>query len=147
MERRRNETHKYDDIIHLPHHVSAVHPPMPVNERAAQFSPFAALTGYEAAIRETARLTEGKILLDEYEKEALNDRLLMIEAVEGNRPEVTILYFRPDERKEGGAYVSASGFVKKIDRYKGILVLGDGTGIPIDDIVGVDGEMFGTDMS
>ncbi len=125
---------KYDDMIHLPHPESKKHPRMSLHDRAAQFSPFAALTGHSAAIDETARLTERKLELNE-EKRAELDlmwRYLMENVKE--RPCLKITYFIPDEKKSGGLYTTVSGKVKKIDSYKGILVLGDGTNIYYNDI-------------
>lgn len=132
----------YDDILLLPHHVSEKHPPMSRLDRAAQFSPFAALTGYEAAVEETARLTDRRIELDEGEKEAIDQRLTLVQERLPEPTEVTITYFMPDKKKAGGAYVIVSGTVKKIDDYERTVVLRGGTGIPIDDILCLDGELF-----
>ena len=93
---------EYDDIIHLPHHVSRIHPQMSMEDRAAQFSPFAALTGYDAAIVETARLTAQRVELDEYERQALNKKLQFISEHLNEHPKVSITCFVPDARKEGG---------------------------------------------
>lgn len=120
------DEHRYDDIIDLPHHVSKKHPQMPLLDRAAQFAPFAALTGHEDAIRETARLTEDEILLDESSKELLDERLQYLLEHLTERPEVTVTYFMPDERKSGGAYVTVTGVVKKVDEYRGRIALEDG---------------------
>lgn len=128
----------YDDIIDLPHHVSATRPQMSMMDRAAQFSPFAALTGYDAAIKETARLTDQKIDLDDYEKEEINDKIQLITEHLGEDFEVVITYFQPDSRKAGGAYVDAVGIVKKIDEYDRVFILQDGKKIPIDDILDID---------
>lgn len=128
----------YDDIIDLPHHVSATRPQMSMMDRAAQFSPFAALTGYDAAIKETARLTYQKIDLDDYEKEEINDKIQLITEHLGEDFEVVITYFQPDSRKAGGAYVDAVGIVKKIDEYDRVIILQDGKKIPIDDILDID---------
>lgn len=130
----------YDDIIGMPHHVSAVHPQMSRIDRAAQFSPFAALTGYSEAIRETGRLTEERVELDEDVKEILDEKLRMLQhqIEEHDYPEAAIAYFLPDNRKEGGSYVTVSGRVKKIDGYGQAVVMMDGTRIPIKDIVGVE---------
>lgn len=128
----------YDDIIDLPHHVSATRPQMSMMDRAAQFSPFAALTGYDAAITETARLTDQKIDLDDYEKEEINDKIQLITEHLGEDFEVVITYFQPDSRKAGGAYVDAVGIVKKIDEYDRVIILQDGKKIPIDDILDID---------
>jgi hypothetical protein len=137
-------TGAYDDIIDLPHHVSATRPPMAAMDRAAQFSPFAALTGYDAAIRETARLTDERMELDESAKEALNDRLKIIEDRMKEHPEIAITYFQPDAKKDGGAYATAVGTAKKIDEYERIVVMTDGTSIFIDDIISIEGQIFGT---
>ena len=128
----------YDAIIDLPHHVSATRPQMSMMDRAAQFSPFAALTGYDAAIKETARLTDQKIDLDDYEKEEINDKIQLITEHLGEDFEVVITYFQPDSRKAGGAYVDAVGIVKKIDEYDRVIILQDGKKIPIDDILDID---------
>ncbi|NLU24171.1 MAG: YolD-like family protein [Clostridiales bacterium] len=135
-------TGPYDDIIHLPHHVSATRPHMTAGDRAAQFSPFAALTGYDAAIKETARLTDKKLELDESMKDTLSKRLQIILSQIKERPEVSITYFQPDMKKSGGAYVTAIGTVKKIDEYERIVVMTDGTAIPIDEIIRIDGKIF-----
>ena len=124
--------------IDLPHHVSATRPQMSMMDRAAQFSPFAALTGYDAAIKETARLTDQKIDLDDYEKEEINDKIQLITEHLGEDFEVVITYFQPDSRKAGGAYVDAVGIVKKIDEYDRVIILQDGKKIPIDDILDID---------
>lgn len=126
---------KYDDIICLPHHRSKKHAPMPLIDRAAQFSPFAALTGHDAAIRETARLTDRKIELDEYEIAVLDTMLQKIKEQLKEQPEVTFTYFQPDIRKEGGEYRTVTGNVKKMDEYVKTILLKDGTRILIEDIV------------
>jgi uncharacterized protein (UPF0248 family) len=113
-------------------------------DRAAQFSPFAALTGYDAAIKETARLADEKVELDEYLKEALSDRLQIIADRIKEHPEIAITYFQPDARKNGGAYVTTIDTAKKIDEYERVIVMNDGTAIPIDDIINIDGQMFET---
>ena len=121
---------EYDDIINLPHHVSKNHPPMPMMNRAAQFAPFAALTGYDAVINETGRLTDGFIELDENKKEQLNRRIAeLMEAIDG-QPSVTITFFKPDERKSGGSYFTVSGQLKKVDEFNQILVMEDDMVIP-----------------
>ena len=133
---------KYDDIINCPHHVSEKRAPMPIANRAAQFSPFAALTGYDAAIEETGRLTEGWIDLDESSVEALNEKLLRIRQAMNAGPEITVVYFRPDERKSGGAYISVTGVVKKLDSVDQSLLLEDGTLIFFENIYALTGELF-----
>ena len=120
-----------DDIIHLPHHVSQNHPQMPLRDRAAQFAPFAALTGYEAAVGETARLTAERRELDPQEAAELNRRLTDLAARLKDRPEVTVEYFVPDERKAGGAYVTVTGRVRHISVSERLLVMEDGTVIPL----------------
>ena len=132
----------YDDILHLPHHVSEKHPPMSRLDRTAQFSPFAALTGYDAAVEETARLTDRRIELDESEKEAIDLRLTLVQERLPAPTEVTITYYVPDKKKAGGAYVSVSGTVKKIDDYERMVILRNGASIPIDDILHINGKLF-----
>ncbi len=132
------ETHRYDDIIDLPHHVSATHPQMSLGNRAAQFLPFAALSGHGEAIRETGRLTVGRMEPDEDVKVDLDRKLAELKeslTVSGEAPEITVTYFTPDERKAGGAYVAVSGLLKKIDEYEGLLVMQDGRRIPIQEII------------
>lgn len=125
-------TGKYDDIIHLPHPVSTRHARMSRLDRAAQFSPFAALTGFDATIAETGRLTDESIELDESRKEALNERLRRVLSEISQQPRVRITYFREDERKAGGAYVTVSGRVKKVDAYDHTIILTDGQVIPLE---------------
>ena len=133
---------KYDDIINLPHHTSPKRPRMSMIDRAAQFSPFAALTGYDAAVKETARLTDRRIELDEYSKAALDERLQLIQEHLKEYPEVTITYFQPDDRKDGGAYQSITGSIKKIDTYEKCIVMMDKQKILIDEIFAIDGDIF-----
>lgn len=132
----------YDDMIHLPHHVSTKHPPMAVSDRAAQFSPFAALTGHNAAIKETARLTDERVEMDETMKVVLSDKLRIILDRVYEHPQVTITYFKPDERKNGGTYVTITGTVKKIDEYERIVVMTGESEIPIDEISSIEGQIF-----
>ena len=133
---------RYDEIMGLPHHVSKTRPQMPMSDRAAQFAPFAALTGYDAAIKETGRLTVERIELDVEALSALDMKYqLLMEALD-EAPEVTITYFQPDERKAGGKYVSAVGTVKKIDDFERRITMRDGTRIPMDDVLSIDGELF-----
>ena len=128
---------KYDDIINLPHHVSATHPHMPMLDRAAQFMPFRALIGYEDAVRETARLTEEKPELTEDEKALLDVRLQRLAEEIADQPGVTLTYFQPDQKKAGGAYVCVTGRLKKIDDAAGVLILTGGEHILIEDILDV----------
>lgn len=133
---------KYNEIIYLPHHVSKTRPQMPMSDRAAQFAPFAALTGYDAAIKETGRLTDERIELDVEALSALDMKYqLLMEALD-EAPEVTITYFQPDERKAGGKYVSAVGAVKKIDDFERRITMQDGAKIPMDDVLSIEGELF-----
>ena len=137
-------TNSYEDIIDLPHHTSTTHPHMSAFDRAAQFSPFAALTGHDAAITETARLTETRVELDEYSKADLNRRLCILQDRMDEQPEVSITYFQPDIKKSGGAYITAAGCIKKMVEYERAVVMQDDTRIPIDQIIAVDGEWFGS---
>ena len=125
----------YSDIINLPHHVSRNHPQMPMEVRAAQFAPCAALTGYDAVIHETARLTDKQVELEEYDNDRLN-RIFseLMDSLE-KHPMVTVSYFKPDEHKAGGAYMTVSGKLKKIDTYEQIMKMEDGTVIPIGSIM------------
>ena len=128
---------EYEDIIHLPHHVSKKHPQMSMSDRAAQFSPFAALTGYDAAVEETARLTDRRIELDEYEAQHLDEQIQKLSGHLQEHPEVSITYFLPDARKEGGEYVTVTGRVKKIENYERRIVLMDGSLIPIHEVISI----------
>ena len=127
----------YDDILNMPHHESKVRKRMPSGNRAAQFAPFAALTGYEDAIEETGRTTTKKKEIDESLKEEINAKLNFIAHTKSNIPDVSITYFVPDERKAGGEYVKRIGTVTKVDSYKKTVLL-DGREIRIEDIIFVD---------
>lgn len=139
---RWQEEHKYDDIINLPHHKSGKYPPMDLYDRAAQFSPFAALTGFESAIEETGRITEERMELSEDEKEALDLCFRGIREGLSNHttqnPFVTLTYFQEDALKEGGAYITISGRVKRIDEDHRKIIFEDGTGVEMDDVVGCE---------
>lgn len=137
-----HEEHKYDDIIHLPHHVSKKHPQMLPLNRAAQFSPFAALTGHTDAIQETARLTDSFIELDEDQKEQLDEQLQLIRENLEQKPECEITYFQPDERKNGGTYVTIRGRINKIDTYGHQIIFMDGTVLPLKYLLSIRGELF-----
>lgn len=131
---------EYEDIMNLPHHVSTKRPQMPMLDRAAQFSPFAALTGYDDAIHETGRLTDEKIDLSEEEKEALDRKQQILLERLDERPALTVIYFVPDEKKSGGAYVTKSGKLKKIDEVERMMTLTDGTKISLDDVYDIESE-------
>lgn len=136
---------KYDDIINLPHFVSKKYPQMSMRDRAAQFSPFAALTGYDAEIKETTRLTDRRIELDEDVLDKLNERLYILRKVldDGSvYPEVRITYFEKDLKKDGGKYITVSGRVRKIHEYRNIVIFEDGTEVPVHDISDIDGDIF-----
>lgn len=167
---QKKDFSQYEDMLYLKRPVSSNYPPMDIMDRAAQFSPFAALTGYGDAVRETERITERRQELDEYEKAALDGQLHELEAqMRGRRmpgtqaaesqtaelqaaepqragtelrPCVTITYFVPDEHKEGGAYRTITGAVKKIDYYGRRIILENGTQegavVPVDDIMKLD---------
>lgn len=127
-------SHKYDDIIHLPRPESGRRAKMTNYDRAAQFSPFAALTGFDAAIEETGRLTDNRAELDEGGKQLLDEQMQKILERIGEKPRVTVLWFRYDERKAGGAYVTTTGNVKKVDTYTEKLLLTDGRTVPLGEI-------------
>ena len=133
---------KYDDILYLPHPTSAKHPRMPTSDRAAIFSPFAALTGHAGAIAETARLTERKMELDEDAKAVLDLKQQILADKIDERPEVSVVWFRPDEKKDGGQYVTTTGQLKKVDDIERALRLADGTAIPLDDVLELRSDCF-----
>ena len=146
MFENNNSIKKYGDIIDMPHHVSNKRPHMPVLDRAAQFAPFAALTGHDKAVKETARLTEKRIELDEGEIETINGQLQLLRSrmhqpgfpeneTELLRPAVDITYFVKDDRKEGGKYITVSGRLKRFNDYEGSLTMEDGTVIPVKEII------------
>lgn len=130
-------THRYDDIIHLPHPSSAKRPRMPRANRAAQFAPFAALSGYEDTVSETARLTDRMIEPDEDSLALLNDRLHAL-AADSSRPEVLFTVFEPDERKEGGAYVEIRGRIRRVDEAARMLMLTDRSTLAMERILRID---------
>ena len=132
----------YDDIINLPNPTSQRHPRMPIHDRAAIFSPFAALSGHGTAIAETARLTERRIELDEDTRAELDRRQAILLEHMDEQPEITVTWFQPDERKDGGAYVTTTGRLKKLDTVQRVLVLLDGTSIPLEDVAGLEGDIF-----
>ena len=134
---------KYADIIDMPHPTSPTRPRMSREARAAQFSPFAALTGYDAAVAEAGRLTDKKIELTEDVKTVLNEKLNILLEYVSDSPTVSVTYFLPDKRKEGGEYVTVTGDVKRIDEYERSIILSDGVRISISDILELESEVFG----
>lgn len=139
--KNQNE-HKYDDIIHLAHHVSKRHPQMPLLNRAAQFSAFAALTGYDDTIKETARLTEPFIELDECQKEQLDKKLQWIQENLKQQPKLEVTYFQPDAKKNGGVYRTFCGNAEKIDKNSRRIIFTDKTALFIEHIYSINGELF-----
>ena len=136
----------YDDIINLPHPTSQRHPRMPIHDRAAIFSPFAALSGHGAAIAETARLTERRMELDEDTRAELDSKQAVLLEHIDEQPEITITWFQPDEKKDGGAYLTTTGRLRKLRELERILVLADGTEIPLEDVVALESGIFQTFM-
>ena len=135
-------SNKYDDMIYLPNPTPTCKPRMSLHDRAAQFSPFAALTGYEDAVEETARLTDTRLELSEDMKTILNEKMQMIVDNMDSEPIITITYFVPDKKKSGGAYVDVTGVVKEIDEYERCIVMTDKKKIPIEQIRAIEGELF-----
>ena len=127
----------YDDIINLPHHVSKTHPHMSIHDRAAQFSPFAALTGYDDSVKETARLTDEKPILDDIEIERIDRILQYLYSIIDEKPRAAIQYFIPDDYKAGGKIVEVKENIRKIDVNASKLLLENGTEIPFKDIINI----------
>ena len=136
------EKFPYEDIVNLPPHISKRHPQPSMMDRAARFAPFAAITGYEEMVLEEARVTEERIDLDEGTLSLLNEKLNMIQEFLDEEPEVTITYFEPDKKKSGGAYVSITGVVKRIDEYEHFVIMTDGKKIRIEDIYAIGSDLF-----
>ena len=134
--------HKYDSIINLDHYKSKKYPPMSLYARSAQFAPFAALTGYEEAVLETSREVDRRIELDEELKAILDSKIQMLSEQIKKKHEVIFTYFVPDLTKDGGAYISVTGVIKKIDSYKQIIILEDKAEIPISEIIDISGDVF-----
>ncbi len=143
MQSNLNDPHRYDDIIYLPHHVSAAHPQMNGMNRAAQFAPFAALNGYEDAIAETQRITNQKIEMDENRAALLDAKFQMLAEQMNTHPEVKITHFVPDEKKEGGTYIEVTGRIRKVDSCTRSVVMIDGTSIPFHQILEIESQIFG----
>lgn len=129
---------KYDDIINMPHHVSKKHPRMSLENRSAQFAPFAALTGYEEEVEETARTTDKRIEITDEIKNTINMRLKIIQEKLYTKPKVTITYFIPDNKKEGGNYKKVTSNLLKIDKYKQLIILKDKIEVPVNSIIDMD---------
>lgn len=136
------EKFPYEDIIDLPHHISKRHPQPSMEDRAARFAPFAAITGYEEMVLEEARVTVKRVNLDESALALLNEKLNMINEFTYKHPKVTITYFRPDERKSGGSYVSVTGVVRRIDEYERLVIMNDDKKIHIDSIFNIESDLF-----
>ena len=132
----------YEDIVNLPRHISKVHPQATMADRAARFSPFAAISGYEDMVKEAARVTEERIDITDATKELLNEKLNMIIEFLDEELEVTITYFEPDKKKDGGAYISITGTVKRIDEYERIVLMSDDKKIRIDEIYAIESDLF-----
>lgn len=129
------DAHKYEDIISLPHHQSAKRAPMSLHDRAAQFAPFAALTGHEDAIEETARLTESKVILDDTAIEKINMTLYYISEHLSEKKQISITYFKADSQKEGGSYLTDIGVIKKIDNVEKKIIMDSGIEIFMENII------------
>lgn len=129
---------KYDDILNLPHHVSNTRPHISMHDRAAQFSPFAALTGYDDTVKETARLTDEKLELTTDRINDLNQKIAFLKEHAEERPQITVEYFIPDEKKSGGKYVTLSGKFRRIDEYNHNMVFTSGEEIPLNDIFEIE---------
>ncbi len=138
-------TETYDDIIHLPHHVSKRHPQMSLYNRAAQFAPFAALTGYEEAIIETARLTAPKVDMMEDNQQLLDRKLALLSRSLREQPTVSITYFQPDKKKTGGQYLTVTGVIKTIRDSERVILMADGKSVSIDTIISIDGDIFSSE--
>ena len=135
-------TEKYEDIINLPHHVSKTRPQMSMLDRAAQFSPFAALSGYDDAVKEAGRLTDNRVELEDEGQDLLDRKLQYLQEIIADRPEISVTFFIPDEKKPGGSYAILIGNLKRVDLYERLLVMTDGKKIPLDDIADIKGDCF-----
>ena len=138
----RRNIHDYDHIIERPHHRSVIRPPMAHYNRAAQFAPFAALTGYEDAVKETARRTDTQLEVSEKRAALLDERLRILLEQAAERPLVTVTYFQPDAKKDGGAYVTVTGNVRRVDLFDRAVIFTDRRRIRIDDIFDLQGDLF-----
>ena len=138
-------TETYDDIIHLPHHVSKRHPQMSLYNRAAQFAPFAAVTGYEEAIIETARLTAPKVDMMEDNQQLLDRKLALLSHSLREQPTVSITYSQPDKKKSGGQHLTVTGVIKSIRDSERVILMADGKSVSIDTIINIDGDIFSSE--
>lgn len=138
----REKRHPYEDILYVPRPTTHVRPPMPRQDRAAQFAPFAALTGHDAAIRETARTTQARRQLSEDEKLILDRKQQFLLEQVHQYPQVTVTYFQPDTRKAGGAYQVFTGHVRALDTFRRLLRTMEGKDIPVDDIMDLESPLF-----
>ena len=134
---------KYEEIINMPHHISERHPPLEKDSYTAQFSPFESLTGFDIVVEEVARVTDNMICIDEDEKSRLSDMIVEIIKNIDSKPEITFRYFIPDAEKDGGKFVSVNGTVKKYSDADNTIMLSDGTIIPVESIVDIQGSLFG----
>ena len=137
-----SEEHRYDDMLNMPHHVSPTRPRMSLYDRAAQFAPFAALTGFGASITEAGRVLQRRIDLGEAEAAELSEKLRILEERQSEQPEISVTWFIPDERKEGGRYETAEGHLRRIEPAEYVLTFTDGRVFDIDDIICIDAPMF-----
>lgn len=138
----REKRHPYEDILCVPRPTTHVRPPMPRQDRAVQFAPFAALTGHDAAIRETARITQARRQLTEDEKIRLDRKQQCLLEQVHQYPQVTVTYFQPDTRKAGGAYQVFTGHVRALDTFRRLLRTMEGKDIPVDDIMDLESPLF-----
>lgn len=136
------EKFPYEDIINLPPHISAKYPQPTMEERAARYGPFAVINGYEEMVLEEARTTEERIELDEGAKAVLNEKLNILQKFYMRHPEVTVTYYESDQKKSGGAYISRTGLLKRIDLYQHMLILESKQQIPLGDIYALESRLF-----
>lgn len=133
---------EYESLLHLPHPTSPKHPRMPIGDRAAQFAPFAALTGYDDVIVETARLTDDPTQLTEESLAILDSKLRALETIIETAPEITVRFFEADKRKQGGAYKTVTKGLRRVERTERCLLMTDGERIPLDCVSGLEHPMF-----
>ena len=138
-----NNKYKYDNIINLPHHVSKKHPQLSKASYAAQFSPFAALSGYDGIVSEVARFTDEHVELGDTEMDILSAKIQIIGDHIKEHPKIELTYFVKDKKKSGGAYLQKTARIKRVDDMERIMYFTDGTNLPIDDITDMQGEIFG----